>query len=70
VTKVSHTSRPNISDSSRQDLFNDTNGVIIGVLVCLQSFFFISFFSLLFVICEEAREIKKKKDLEGTLKLR
>jgi hypothetical protein len=36
-----------------------------------SKFFFISFFSLLFVICEEAREIKKKKkDLEGTLKLR
>lgn len=28
-----------------------------------SKFFFISFFSLLFVICEEAREIKKKKKI-------
>jgi len=60
MTHVTYSVHRLLLDSSRRDLFNGTNGVIIGVLICLKdfsiSFFLYLFFSLssfLLVICEE-----------------
>jgi hypothetical protein len=55
-------------DLSRRDFFNDTNDVIIGVSMCIQSLFFVSlFFFLLSPPCnlwrkkrEKSKKINKK----------
>jgi hypothetical protein len=53
-------------DSSRRDLFNGTNGVIIGVLICLKDFslsffLYLFFFSLLSPPCNLWRGRIEKK---------
>jgi hypothetical protein len=68
-------------DSSRRDLFNGTNGVIIGVLICLKDFslsffLYLFFFSLLSPPCNlwrgriEKKVKTKQRDPRVTPKLR
>jgi len=47
--------------SSRRDLSNDTNDIIIEVLMYGQDHFFFSLSSFLFIICEQIIILSKEK---------